>query len=156
MLSIMNNLVKMIRIINIFFISLVYINSLDCSQLIMIKLSFLMKTSLKKNIMKRDITTNMNTTMIKKKMSIRWIQRRICFTKWSIIMMSSYLSWICSKNWSIISIHFIYTSLLIYISAVYVNQFLCWIISYINTFNFSWQFQDQDKNQKTQFNHLKL
>ena len=135
MLNIMNNLIKMTRIIDVFSISLVCINSLDCSQLITMKLSLLVKTSLKKNIIMRNITMNMNIIMIKKKMSTRWIQKRICSTRQPTTVMLLYLSWISLKNQPIILIYFMHTSLLIYISAVYVRQLLHWIINYINMFN---------------------
>ena len=119
----------MARIIDILHISLTHIH-LGHSQLITAKQSILVKASLKKNIMKKNITANM--IMIMKKIFIR---KKIKRKNRLIMMMSSCLSWICLKNWSIILTCFMCASLLMYMSAACVRQLLHWIISYINTFN---------------------
>ena len=132
-LNIMINFIKMFRTINILYISLIHINQLNSNQHIMMKLSCLMKISLKKNTTKNIL---MNTIMIMKKIFIRQIQKKKCFMKQSIMMKLSYLSQIYLKNQLITSTSFMFkSSSLTSILAVYIRQHFNLTTSYINMFN---------------------
>ena len=123
----------MIRIIDVFYISLVCIH-LDLNQLIMMRLSRLMKTSSKKNIM-TDMMTNM--TIIMKKISIRKIIKKknklIMFTE---MLLSQLKTLSCLKNWLIILIFFMFKLIsLTLMYAACVKQCSHQTISYISTYS---------------------
>ena len=128
----MISFVNTLRIINVLHINLVHIHP-GHSQLIMKKLSILMKTSLKKNISKKIILMSTNMIMIKKKIFIRQILKRIHFMNQSVTMIMSCLFWIYSRKF-IILISFTHELRSLYMFAACTRPYFNQITSCISTF----------------------